>query len=96
MVFYVVFKSRNVSDIEVLKAFPLLIIAAIWITPIIFGALYFGLNRLYAYAALIFLLHVPGQYVYDHEPSRVIVSGACILLSGAVILIRFLNKYPKS
>jgi hypothetical protein len=57
-------------------------------------------NRLYVYAVLLFVAFAGGQALNDVISSvdtfivSVILAGALILLSGAVVLVRFLRKYP--
>ena len=74
--------------------YPLLIVAVLFSIPLGVGALYFGINRFYAYIISIFLVLVPGQHLYSHEPSRVMCVGAAIMLCGAGVLLRFIRTYP--
>ena len=46
-----------------------------------------------AYIVLVFLILVPGQHLYNHEPSRVIFIGTAIILCGAGVLFRFIRTY---
>lgn len=56
--------------------------------------------RLYVYAALIFIAFAGGEILsasitaFDAFAFSVILAGALILLSGLVVLVRFLRKYP--
>jgi hypothetical protein len=57
-------------------------------------------NRLYVYAVLLFVAFAGGQALNDAIAGldsfiiSVIAAGALILLSGVVMLLRFLRKYP--
>jgi hypothetical protein len=57
-------------------------------------------NRLYVYAVLLFVAFAGGQALNDAFAGldtfivSVIAAGALILLSGVVVLLRFLRKYP--
>ena len=56
-------------------------------------------NRLYVYAALLFVAFAGGEALaeivtsFDAFALAVILAGALILLSGLVVLVRFLRKY---
>ena len=57
-------------------------------------------NRLYAYAAVLFVAFTAGAVLADQVTTfdaflvAVILAGALILLSGLVVLARFLRRYP--
>jgi len=57
-------------------------------------------KRLYAYAALLFVAFAVGETLNASTPTMdtflaaVIVASALIILSGVVVLMRFLRKYP--
>jgi hypothetical protein len=53
-----------------------------------------GVIRLYLYAALIFVTSALNQWGNIPTKFGLIVSGSIIVVSGLVILIRFLCKYP--
>jgi hypothetical protein len=57
-------------------------------------ALATGVKRLYAYAALAVIAFVGGYWFNLNFPLVFTVLGAVILLSGMVVLVRFLRKYP--
>ena len=88
--------KRNIlSGLDsVLQVYPLLALAVIFSLLIITAALMSGTDHLYAYAALVLLVLIPCQSLYASEPHRVIFLGALILLSGLLIFIWFLHKYP--
>lgn len=79
---------------SVLQAYPLLTLAVIFSLLIITAAIMSGTDHLYAYAAMVLVVLVPGQSIYAPEPHRVIFVGALILLCGLLIFIRFLREYP--
>jgi len=55
-----------------------------------------GVRRYYIYAALVFISYVIGGILRsnDMEGIPILIAGSLILISGAVILTRFLRKYP--
>jgi hypothetical protein len=57
-------------------------------------ALATGVKRLYAYAALAVIAFAGGYWFNLDFPLLFTVLGAVILLSGIVVLVRFLRKYP--
>jgi len=57
-------------------------------------ALATGVKRLYAYAALAVIAFAGGYWFNLNFPLVFTVLGAVIVLSGIVVLIRFLRKYP--
>ncbi len=58
-------------------------------------AYWWQVNRWYAYAVLILLGVSSYQWLDFSLPFSFIIPGSVIILSGLVILIRFLRKYPK-
>jgi hypothetical protein len=56
--------------------------------------------RLYAYAVLLFVAFAGGEILsasittFDAFAFSVILAGALILLSGLVVLVRFMRRYP--
>jgi len=57
-------------------------------------ALATGVKRLYAYAALAVIAFAGGYWFNLDFPLLFTVLGAVIVLSGMVVLVRFLRKYP--
>ncbi len=55
-----------------------------------------GVWRYYIYAALVFISYVIGGILRsnDMEGIPILIAGSIILISGIVILMRFLRKYP--
>lgn len=55
-----------------------------------------GVRRYYIYAALVFISYIFGGILRsnDMEGIPILIAGSIILISGAVILTRFLRKYP--
>lgn len=53
-------------------------------------------KRMYAYALLTLVMFVAGYFVSYPLPYYVILLGALILLSGLIMLIRFIHRYPFS
>ncbi|MFC1607398.1 hypothetical protein ACFL47_05450 [Candidatus Latescibacterota bacterium] len=86
-------KRDTMSGLDIFTMYPLLVVAILYSILLGAGALYFGINRFYTYIISIFLVLVPGQHFYAHEPTRVIITGASIMLYGVVLLIRFLRIY---
>ncbi|MCD6308388.1 MAG: hypothetical protein J7M24_05260, partial [Candidatus Latescibacteria bacterium] len=91
---FIAAKRDAVPGFEIFTVYPLLVAMVLFSLPLGAGALYFGINRFYAYIISIFLVLIPGQYLYSHEPSRVMFVGAVILLYGAYMLYRFIRTYP--
>ena len=64
------------------------------------GAFVLNANRLYAYALLLFAAFAGGEILnanvsaFDAFILSVILAGTLIMLSGLVVLIRFLRRYP--
>lgn len=59
------------------------------------GAILSGARRLYIYAVLTLMVFVT-HYLLNVSPGLYFIPlGVAILISGAVVLIRFLRKYPK-
>jgi hypothetical protein len=54
----------------------------------------FGLNRLYAYALLTVIISAGGYLLGVPLWVTVVVVGAMMSLSGTIILLQFLNRYP--
>ena len=57
-------------------------------------ALATGVKRLYAYAALAVIAFASGYWFNLNFPLLFTVLGAVIVLSGIVVLVRFMRKYP--
>jgi len=57
-------------------------------------AYWWKVNRWYAYAAIIVAGVASHQWLEISNPFSFIIPGSVILLSGLVVLIRFLRKYP--
>ena len=91
---FIAVKRDTMPILEIFTMYPLLILAVLFSVPLGAAALYFGINRFYAYIVLIFLVLVPGQHLFSHEPSRVMIVGSAILLCGAGLLFRFIRTYP--
>jgi hypothetical protein len=53
-----------------------------------------GAKRVYAYAALAVIIFASGYWVNLEFPLYLTVLGAIILLSGMVVLVQFMRKYP--
>ena len=53
-----------------------------------------GIRRLYLYAVVILISFAAAQWSSVRFQHSFIVSGAVILVSGAVVLTRFLRRYP--
>jgi hypothetical protein len=58
------------------------------------SALIFGLNRLYAYALLTIIISAAGYLLGVPLWVTVVLAGAMLSLSGTILLIRFLHRYP--
>jgi hypothetical protein len=58
------------------------------------SALIFGLNRFYAYALLTVIISAAGYLLGVPLWVTVVLVGAMMSLSGTIILLRFLNRYP--
>jgi hypothetical protein len=52
------------------------------------------IKRLYVYAVVVFLSFMGAQGLNFHLKFSFITAGAIVALSGVVLLIRFLRKYP--
>ncbi len=90
---FIAMKQGTMSALAIFTMYPLLIAAILFSIPLGAGALYFGIRRFYAYIVMVFQVLVPGQHLYSHEPSRVIFTGAAIILCGAGVLLRFIRTY---
>jgi hypothetical protein len=53
-----------------------------------------GIRRLYLYATVILISFAAAQWSSVHFRYSFIISGAVILISGVVVLTRFLRRYP--
>ena len=53
-----------------------------------------GLKRLYLYAALTLLFNIAGTFLPVHEGVTTVLLGLTILITGLVLLARFLRAYP--
>jgi hypothetical protein len=58
------------------------------------SALIFGLRRLYAYALMTVIISTGGYLLGVPLWVTVVLVGAMMSLSGAIILLQFLNRYP--
>ena len=56
----------------------------------------FRVRRMYAYALLILVMFVTGQFLYYPLHYYLIMVGSLILLSGLALLIRFIRRYSVS
>ncbi|MBT4483844.1 MAG: hypothetical protein HOC71_09225, partial [Candidatus Latescibacteria bacterium] len=90
---FIAIKRDIMPGLDIFTMYPLLIVSVVFSIPLGAGALYFGINRYYAYIVSIFLVLVPGQLLYSDEPSRVIFIGAAIILYGTGLLFRFIRTY---
>ena len=59
------------------------------------GAILSGIKRLYVYAALTLLVFVTDYLLNIPTYLYLIPLGTAILISGVVVLVRFLHRYPK-
>jgi hypothetical protein len=60
------------------------------------GGYAFKTQRIYAYALLTFVMFVVGHFIHFPLYYYLTVLGSIILACGLVLMIRFVNKYPKS
>jgi hypothetical protein len=76
------------------KEHALLLFGGVWAIVVAALALLFEVKRFYAYAALVMGSFV-GGHLFDVEPYwYFLVPGGLVVLSGLVMLIRFLSMYP--
>jgi hypothetical protein len=61
---------------------------------LLFKTLISGIRRLYLYAAVILISFAAAQWSPVPIQYSFIISGAVLLISGAVVLTRFLRRYP--
>jgi hypothetical protein len=68
-----------------------------FVLSLILGAvgLLFQMKRFVVYAVLILAAFIAGQLTKSDLPALFILLGIIFLVSGLVMLIRFLRKYPK-
>lgn len=75
-----------------LRLIPLGAVLALSIGVI--GALY-GIWRFIGYGVLIIVLFVAGHFLNSDPPAYMIILGVIFLLTGSVMMIRFMKNYPK-
>ncbi|MFC1949168.1 hypothetical protein ACFLW0_03240 [Chloroflexota bacterium] len=98
VVFFVLFSTNNVPgwlDIWMGNYF-FATFGGIQALLVAVAAYVVGVRRYYIYAALVFVSYVIGGILRsnDMESIPILIAGSIILISGAVILTRFLRKYP--
>jgi hypothetical protein len=98
MVFFVLFSTNNMPEwLDVLmKDYFLAGFGGMLALSIAAAAYVVGVWRYYVYAALTFIAFVVASTLRsnDMESIPIVVAGGTLLISGVVILIRFLRKYP--
>jgi hypothetical protein len=80
---------------ELLKKSSLLLFGVVISTVVFIVAYLWSIKRLYAYAVLIIVTFVINYPTGNFRFIEFIISGSVILITGVVILITFLNKYPR-
>jgi len=98
VVFFVLFSTNSVPgwlDIW-MKNYFFATFGGIQALLVAVAAYVVGVWRYYIYAALVFISYVIGGMLRsnDMEGIPILIAGSIILISGAVILTRFLRKYP--
>jgi hypothetical protein len=87
-------KSGSPEIVSWLKSYHMPLLAGIAAAVMIVSAVMSGIKRLFAYAALTLLVVVGGTALDIQTPFYVLLLGALIMLSGFVLLARFMRKYP--
>jgi hypothetical protein len=77
------------------KEYSFLLFGAVLAVIIGVVAYVFEVSRVYAYAVLTLIAFAGDRLLNMHPSLSLILLGAIVLLSGLVVLIRFLRKYPK-
>jgi hypothetical protein len=74
----------------------MLMLGAMFTLIIVFLAVWWRVNRWYAYAAVVLLAFMSHQWLDTELNLSFFVPGGIIGFYGLVLLIRFLCKYPKT
>lgn len=80
---------------------PLGILGLVIAAGVAFLAYLLNATRIYVYALILFLAFAGGEILagtstrFDVFAASVIVGGGLILISGLIVLLRFLRKYPR-
>ena len=98
LVFLVVSGRTGLSPelVDKVREYSILIFGVILASFISLGAFLSGVRHLYAYAALILIFVASGRLLDVQRHLYFISSGVVILISGVIVLIRFLRKYPRN
>ena len=98
MVFFVLFSTNNMPEwLDVwMKDYFLAGFGGMLALLIAAAAYVVGVWRYYVYAALTFIAYVIASILRpnDMESIPIVIAGGILLISGVIILIRFLRKYP--
>ena len=98
MVFFVLFSTNNMPEwLDVwMKNYFLAGFGGVLALVIAAAAYVVGVWRYYVYATLIFIAYFIASTLRpsDLESIPIVIAGGILLVSGVVILIRFLHKYP--
>lgn len=97
MLFFLLFvyKNRSPGLRAFIDAYFLLIFGIFLASLPLAGAVALGVRRFYAYAALILVLFTAANFQDYPLPVIFVILGSLLLLTGLVVLVRFLRKYPK-
>lgn len=98
VVFFVLFSTNNVPgwlDLW-MEDYFLAAFGGIIALLVVIAAYIVGVRRYYIYAVLAFIAFILASILRpnDLETIPILAAGSIILVSGVVILIRFLRKYP--
>jgi hypothetical protein len=69
-----------------------------FVLTLVIGAvgMLFDLRRFYLYAALVLAVFIAGHVLHTHPAFYLLLVGAVVTITGTIMLIRFLRKYPKA
>jgi len=67
------------------------------VVSVVIGAvgIMYGITRVIIYGALILIFFIAGHYANSEPPAYFILPGIIFLISGLVMMIRFMRKYPR-
>lgn len=87
-------RNRSPEMTAWLKTYLMVVLAAVAAFVMVLSGWMSGIKRLHAYAALTLMVVAGGDWLGVEPPVFVLVLGALIMVSGLVLLARFLLKYP--
>jgi hypothetical protein len=88
--------SVNAEWGDIIKSLGLIPFGLVLTLVISAVAAFFDLRRFYIYAALVLVMFITGHLLQTFPGIYFVLIGAIVTITGTIMLIRFLRKYPKA